>query len=331
MAPVPSSRISISSSFVAVAKEDVGARRPRVLERVRQRLLHDPVGGDVDPGRKLHRLAFDGDLDRQPGCGQRRRELVDAGQARLRRERELLVVAPEHPEEPPHLGQRLLTRVLDRIEGRPRLVRGMREHPSAAPGLEHHHADPVCDDVVELPGDPCALLGDGQAGPFVSVGAKRCRLVLEVVLSLPARSDDSSTDERAGKEDREEGEVGKGDRLARLDRCQRDERGDEEAAEPSGEPACPAAGRVDGDDHSDQERAGLGQARQYGVVEDDHGEPGEKGRERRPSAKEQRGREDGRRRRRLRARCPAGPPRRSPLRDRGRRFRRRGWSRHTSG
>ena len=42
----------------------------------------------------------------------------------------------------------------------------------AAPGgrrLDHHHADRVGDDVVELPGDPVALLGDPLAGEQVAL------------------------------------------------------------------------------------------------------------------------------------------------------------------
>jgi hypothetical protein len=35
---------------LAVADDDPGVRRPVVLERMRERLLHDPVGGDVDAG-----------------------------------------------------------------------------------------------------------------------------------------------------------------------------------------------------------------------------------------------------------------------------------------
>ena len=47
-APSPSSRTSICSSSGAVADGHVGVAGARVLERVGQALLHDPVGGEVD-------------------------------------------------------------------------------------------------------------------------------------------------------------------------------------------------------------------------------------------------------------------------------------------
>ena len=55
--PAPSSTISSSSESGAVADADGGVRLAGVLERVRQRLLHDPVGRQLDPDRKLAALA----------------------------------------------------------------------------------------------------------------------------------------------------------------------------------------------------------------------------------------------------------------------------------
>ena len=52
---------------------------------------------------------------------------------------------------------------LDAFERIPVLGEHLRELVSDGADLEHHHADGVGDDVVELPGDPCALLGDGDA------------------------------------------------------------------------------------------------------------------------------------------------------------------------
>jgi hypothetical protein len=49
---------------LAIADDHSGARRPGVLERVRQRLLHDPVGGEVDARRHVSRFTLDGNFDR---------------------------------------------------------------------------------------------------------------------------------------------------------------------------------------------------------------------------------------------------------------------------
>jgi hypothetical protein len=136
-------------------------RRPGVLERVGQRLLHDPVRRDVDARRQLDRLALDHDLDWQPRRTGARDELVEPPQARRRRERQLRLVVAQQPQRTAHLAERLLARVLDHVERAPCLVDVVVEHPPAPARLQHNEADRVGDDVVQLAGDPRALLGDG--------------------------------------------------------------------------------------------------------------------------------------------------------------------------
>ena len=46
--------------------EDLGAARPAVGERVRQRLLNDPIGREVKPGRERPLPGADVELDLQP-------------------------------------------------------------------------------------------------------------------------------------------------------------------------------------------------------------------------------------------------------------------------
>jgi hypothetical protein len=50
-----------------IEKPDTRPRRPGVLERVRQRLLDDAVGGEVDSGGKLDGIALHGELDGETG------------------------------------------------------------------------------------------------------------------------------------------------------------------------------------------------------------------------------------------------------------------------
>src|SRR3954470_7830434 len=66
-----------------VAQVHVGARRPRVLERVRQRFLHDAIRRDVDRGRQRALLALDADLDGKLGVAHARRQARKLGQAGL--------------------------------------------------------------------------------------------------------------------------------------------------------------------------------------------------------------------------------------------------------
>ena len=119
-----------------------------MLERVRQRLLHDPVGGQVDARRQLAALALDRQLDRKPRVAHLRDERLELSERRLRRERDVLVVGAQHAQQPPHLGQRRRAGRLDCVE---RLVAlGARRAVTRAARLEHDHADRVRDDVVQL-------------------------------------------------------------------------------------------------------------------------------------------------------------------------------------
>ena len=84
--PRPSSRTSSSSTPGARAHGHLGAARARVAQRVRERLLDDPVGGQVDPrgqrGRVAGALARHRDLE--PGGAQRLGELAEPVEPRLR-------------------------------------------------------------------------------------------------------------------------------------------------------------------------------------------------------------------------------------------------------
>ena len=82
-----------------VTEKDPGARGAGVLEGIRQRLLHDPVGGEVDARRQFSRFAFDGHLDRQSGSSHLLDQPVELPQAWLWRERELLVAPAKHAEQ----------------------------------------------------------------------------------------------------------------------------------------------------------------------------------------------------------------------------------------
>ena len=76
----------------------------------------------------------------------------------------LVAVASHRPQQAAHLGERRTARLLDPAE-RVRVVgEVVGELVPDGPDLEHHDADGVGDDVVELAGDSRPLLGDRQAG-----------------------------------------------------------------------------------------------------------------------------------------------------------------------
>ena len=79
--PSPSSRTSICSSSGAVADGHVRVAGARVLERVGQAFLHDPIGGEIDRAREREGVAVDVQPHRKPGAAdlveQRRRGCRD--------------------------------------------------------------------------------------------------------------------------------------------------------------------------------------------------------------------------------------------------------------
>jgi hypothetical protein len=146
-----------------VAQRHAGVCGTGVLEGVGERFLNDPKRGDVHAGRQIERLALDGQLDRKPGRGEACQQLVDASQARLWSKGQLRVVLTQHSEQAAHLGQRLLPGALNLIE-RPAGLNGAGgQFAPAAARLQHHDADGVRDDVMQLPRDSRALLRNGLA------------------------------------------------------------------------------------------------------------------------------------------------------------------------
>ena len=67
-APRPSSSPSAPPRRTTYADPAARARGPGVLDRVGESLLHDPVGGEVDPGRERARSPSNSQLDVRPAA-----------------------------------------------------------------------------------------------------------------------------------------------------------------------------------------------------------------------------------------------------------------------
>ena len=139
-------------------------RRPGVLERVGQRLLHDPVGGEVDAGRAAARGSPSiAQLDRQPGRrAPARRAIGSEPSPGCGAIAELLVARRGAcPSSRRSSTSAVAAARLDRAE---RAARPLRRRPRAARAarlrLHDHDADAVRDHVVQLARDARALLGD---------------------------------------------------------------------------------------------------------------------------------------------------------------------------
>ena len=122
----------------AIANGHTHVGGSRVLERVGQRLLHDPVGGEVDAGRQQPRLALDRKLDGQTDLTHLIDERLELAEAGLRPECGFGVGAAQQAEHAPKLAERLAPRGRDRDECIARTVGIVLEQRLARLGLHHH-------------------------------------------------------------------------------------------------------------------------------------------------------------------------------------------------
>ena len=204
--PRPSSTTVDLDRVGREAHVDARDRRPGMLEHVRQRLLDDPVAADVDSGRDAVRDALDWSSTGSPDARISSASAGSRSSDGLRRPRLLLVVVPQHPEQPAHLAERLLARALDRVERRARRLGIGTEHLAPATRLDDDDRDRVRDDVVELASDPRALLRDGDSRPLVLVALELDRAEGERALTVPSEPDrqpgsPGATDDQRGEDD----------------------------------------------------------------------------------------------------------------------------------
>ena len=169
--------------FLAVAHDDARATAARVLERVRERLLDDPVRRDREARVEHPRLALDDQLHLEAGGSELLEQLVHAVEPG-RRVRGLLVA--QDPQHPAHVRERQAARRRDRLERRARLVGPLLDDPQGAACLDHDHADVVGDDVVQLAGDPLPLVAHRPFGLLVTVALHLLRALLERARVQPA-------------------------------------------------------------------------------------------------------------------------------------------------
>src|SRR5262245_50642161 len=87
----------------SVANDHVRLGRPRVLDRIREALLNEAVGRQVDAGRQLDGVALDPQVDRQTGLAGLRDEAVQMLKARLRGESRPLLRPAQDAYETAHL------------------------------------------------------------------------------------------------------------------------------------------------------------------------------------------------------------------------------------
>ena len=187
-------------------------RRAGVLERVRQRLLHDPVGREVDTGRELDRLALDRQLHRQSGLAHLLDELRGAcrgpAAARVRGPLSSVRMIPSSRRISDSAWRPVSSTVIR--ASRSRCWSGVQQ-PADGARLDRHHADRVREHVVQLARDPVPLVLDGS--PRLLLGPPRPLLCEARSLRMPCGRgrDHEDADEREGEPD----QLGRAGRPAR--------------------------------------------------------------------------------------------------------------------
>jgi hypothetical protein len=275
---------------VIEADGHAGACMACVSKRVHQRLLDDPVRGQVDPGRELDRLPFGHQLDWQTGITNLPDEAIEVAQARLRREHGGLVRRSEDIHQAAHLVERLAAGRLDGNESLDRLVGIRRQRPPPATRLEDDHADRVGNDVVQLASDPSPLVGHRPPGFLVPPPFEVDRASLELVYTLATQAQCDAGDPWTAndqEQDRHVADVLDGPRMSQGDRRREGEHG--QAAENRTATSDTGANRPRRDDDGKRkpDRGVQGRRRREprrNQSERDHGEwqvapPGERDRE----------------------------------------------------
>ena len=233
-APSPSSTTSTSSASRLVAHAHLASRAPGVLERVRERLLDDPVRRQVEARRQRRRLALERELDRQPGRAHLLDERVELARGRAAARARRRSSRAQHAEQPPHARRAPARPVaLDRAQrvARPRRV-ALEQRRSAASAWTTITLTRVRDDVVQLARDPGALL----ATAVRARSSRSCSSSRASTASSRARSryaaDDAADRPRQADEERRRDQLVAGRRV-RVEQHARPRRGEPTAPAPS--------------------------------------------------------------------------------------------------
>ncbi len=168
------------------------ARRPSVLDRVGQRLLHHPEREQLDRRRQPTLLPHDLQLDGKSGRLRPLGQAPELIEARCPGSDQIRVTAPKHTNHPSQL-----------LEGVPprRLYRSQRSGRSSGittgdlagrHGLDHHHAEAVRQHIVDLPRDSGPLLSGGHPSPHLLLTTSVLDVGLKIAGLLSSHRYDTS-------------------------------------------------------------------------------------------------------------------------------------------
>ena len=220
-----------------------------------ERRLHHAIGGQVDADGQNPLVAVDAQVHVEAPPARALDQRADVREARLRRERELLVVATQHAEHPPDLGQRLAAGAFDGGERRPCAVGLGRRATPGDRGLDDHRAQRVGDDVVQIGRDALALVGDRGVGGQRALGLGGLGAGTQGVIELGAPADEAA-DEHRSHEHRDHAPHEIAEDAVAAGVVDRFEDGDHRAFDRDDGPRAAVvevdAQRVGGEDHGDE-------------------------------------------------------------------------------
>lgn len=155
--------------------------RAGVAQDVREALLEDTVGGQVEAGRQCPALPGYVELDGQAGVAHVLDQRADLVHARLWSEGGAVLAGPQQAEHAAHLAERLARGLFGRQQLRRVGWAVMAKAAAHGPRLHRDHADRVGDDVVQFARDPRALLRDRRARPVLALVLEPSGARLELV------------------------------------------------------------------------------------------------------------------------------------------------------
>ena len=222
-----------------------------VPQRVRERLLRDAVGRDIDAGRQRGQVLIQLQLDVEPTVPELADQVVEVGHARGRGEPELVSLVADDVEQPAGLDEGAASGVGDVAQHPLGLVRVGTHQVLGGGRLHHHRAHRVRDDVVQLAGDPVAFGAHGLTLDQLLTVLDQCLLHRHPQHHPP--EDVRRHDQRRHEEDVADVV------LAGIDGQVLDEerQPDQTEADQATQVGDPAAQRVDRDPHRQDRRRGV--------------------------------------------------------------------------
>jgi hypothetical protein len=166
-----------------------------VPHRVAQRLLHDPVRGQVHALREGPGSAADPDGDRHPASAGRFEQTVGIVEAGLGRG--VRLVAAQHPQHAAQFAETAERAGADPGEALGQFLRRVSDLVGSGLGLDGDHRHVVGDDVMQLAGDALALLEQRALALVAPFGDLQL-----LAAAAPGANDEAGEDAGCGHEDR---------------------------------------------------------------------------------------------------------------------------------